>query len=312
MNGELSIAGAAGMLEGNALDLARFADALHHGRLLRADLYRLMVAPAPMSDGETMPYGFGLRLGQLLGSRTLSHGGALRGGRTETLYLPQEDLFVAVLTNSDEPQAIPRELALRLAATVMGKPFPEFSKAALQIEKLRPHLGRYVDAVGRERLLFERGGKLWLAVGNSPAREVFAAGKGRYFFGNEELAWFELGRDQAGKSRMVVHVPETSEPRISMWTGDVPAAAVMAPAMQRRLAGSYLTETNVTLVIAAGEGGLTVSQNGKMVGALRALSGGQFAIDGTPMRLEFVSDGDRFTGLRVFRGARTIKAERQN
>lgn len=311
-NGAISIAGAAGNLQGNALDLARFANALHYGRLLRPDLYRLMLAAAPMADGTTMPYGFGLRLGRLHGAGTFYQGGALRGGRTETLYIPQHDLFVAVLTNSDEPRTAPREMALRLAAAATGSPLPAFTAAPLHIEALRPLLGRYVDAAGRERLLFERGGKLWLAAGNSPAREVFAAGKNRYFFGSGELAWFELGADAAGTPRMRVHAPESLEPRIALRSGGVPAAAAIDPVAQQRLVGKYLTETGVTLVVAAEAGGLSIAQGGRAVGALRALDGGQYAIDGTPMRIEFVLANDRATGLRLFRGARILNAKRQD
>ena len=35
---------------------------------------------------------------------------------------------------------------------------------------------------------------------------------------------------------------------------------------------------------------------------------GQFAVDGSPMRLEFVSNGGKVSGIRLFRGARILQA----
>jgi hypothetical protein len=217
-----------------------------------------------------------------------------------------------VLANSDDPQSSPREVARRAAALALGAPIPKFDEQALRLDQMSPLLGRYVDAKGSERLLFERGGKLWLATGDLPARQVRSAGGNRYFFGPDELVWFELDQDSAGQARMVVHVPETSEARILRRSGGVPVAASIDPAQQQRLMGTYLTETNVTVVIAASDGALTISQGAKPVGALRAVGNGQFAIDGTPMRVEFVYSGDRVTGLRLLRGARVLTAARQN
>ena len=45
-------------------DMARWAHSLHHGRVVRADLYQEMIRPVRLKDGSTRPYGFGLRLQQ--------------------------------------------------------------------------------------------------------------------------------------------------------------------------------------------------------------------------------------------------------
>lgn len=302
--GEISIAGAAGQMVGNAPDLARFFNALHNGKLVSPSGYRQMTARTPMSDGKTMPYGFGFRIGRLLDTPTYYQGGSLRGGRTETLYLPEHQLFVAILANSDEPQSQPRELAQRIAAAALGTPLPAFAKAPLALDRVRPMLGRYKGSEGPDRLLFERNGKLWFAMGNAPAREAFAAGNDRYFFGHDELMWFEL-KDDAGQRHLVVHVPEDRRPHDAIFVAP-PTTAVADTAG----VGRYKPEAGNEFVIAASDGVMTVSSGGRPIGTLRALEGGQYAIDGTPMRLEFVKQGERVTGLKLFRGARTMNAVR--
>ena len=305
--GEISIAGASGQMIGNASDLARFFNALHGGTLVSADGYRQMTARAPMKDGSTMPYGFGFRIGRLLDRPTYYQGGSLRGGRTETLYLPEQKLFVAILANSDEPQSQPRELAQRVAAAALGTPLPTFTKAAMSMERVRPMLGRYKGDEGPDRLLFEQDGTLWFAFGNSPAREAFSAGGDRYFFGHDELMWFELAaRD--GKRHLVMHVAEDTKAHDAVFAA---APAKPAAIADTSGAGRYKPEAGAEFVITVGPGGvMTVSSGGRTIGTLRAIEAGQYAIDGTPMRLEFVREGNRVTGLKMFRGARTMNAVR--
>lgn len=301
-----SLAGSAGGLVGNAADLARFAAALHHGKLVPPALYKEMTAPAKLKDGKSAPYGFGFRIGRLLGSPTYYQGGAMRGVRTETLYLPKEDVFVAVLANSDAPQSAPRPLAERLAAAAAGHAFPVFVETKPDLAALAPMFGRYADGP-REFLFFGRGGQLWFASKGSSARPVKAAGNSRFYFSAEDAAWFELVPGADGGTAMRLHVPEDREAHDAAFAGPLPKAP--AATADKAIAGQYRTETNVVLTVTvAADGQINVSQGDKPVGPLRAIEGGQFAIDGTPMRLEFVREGGKVTGMKMYRGARTLNA----
>ena len=302
-----SMASSAGGLVGNAADLARFAAALHHGKLVPPTLYKEMIAPAALKGGKTAPYGFGFRIGRLLGSPTYYQGGAMRGVRTETLYLPKEDIFVAVLANSEKPRSEPRPLAERLAAAAAGHPFPVFTEVSPDLGALAPTLGRYSD--GRlEFAFFERGRKLWFASKGESARPLRAAANRRFFFSPERADWFELVNGADGKPLLRFHVAEDAAPHDLAFVGPMPKPL---PIADHSGVGRYKAETGVEFTIEAGpDGSMTAKQGAEPIGPLRAIENGQYAIDGTPMRLEFVKQNGRVTGLKMFRGARTLNARK--
>jgi CubicO group peptidase (beta-lactamase class C family) len=134
---------AAGGLVGSARDLARWAQALHARPVVSAELYREMIQPARLADGSTQPYGFGLRLQELRGRKALVHGGSGRGIDTDSVYLPAEDLYVAVLANSEDLPTDPSTLTRRLAALALGEPIPSFTRADVPAAQLEPLFGSY-------------------------------------------------------------------------------------------------------------------------------------------------------------------------
>jgi|GEM_PF-2086932 len=60
-------------------------------------------------------------MSNLLGSLTVEHSGGIHGFLSDLVYLPNEEVCVAILTNCDcEP---PSALPPRIAALVIGKPY---------------------------------------------------------------------------------------------------------------------------------------------------------------------------------------------
>jgi hypothetical protein len=229
----------------------------------------------------------------------------MRGVRTETLYLPKEDVFVAVLANSDKPRSEPRPLAERLAAAATGHPFPTFTEVRPDLVKLKPLFGRYGDGK-REFSFFERDGKLWFAPRGESARPVRPAGEDRFFFSAEQADWFELLPAASGKPIMRFHVPEDVAAHDVAFAGPMPTPA---PITDSSGVGRYKAETGVEFTIETVPGGTMIAKRGdEPIGPLRAIEGGQYAIDGTPMRLEFTRTDGKITGLKMFRGARTLEA----
>jgi D-alanyl-D-alanine carboxypeptidase len=101
--------GPAGAIISTAPDLAAFADALFHGRLLGPESLRRMVADGPHHPRNSN-YGLGVEISRP-DYRTVmwGHGGALPGFRSGLWYAPQHDVTVVVLTN--DYRANPQDLA---------------------------------------------------------------------------------------------------------------------------------------------------------------------------------------------------------
>ena len=304
----ISVAGAAGGLVASAADLARWARALHGGKVVSPALYAEMIAPARLNDGRTEPYGFGLRLRTIRGQRALVHGGSGRGLDAASAFLPASGVFVAVLANTDDAQTKSDDLMQRLAALALGQPIPSFTRVELPAAALTPLFGTYSPDAGPALRFFARDGRPWLGRGNDEA-EAIPAGEDRFFFGDVSLTWFRFRRDDAAPI-IEVHRVEAAAPLVAARTGDAPPPLAIAPAVLRRYVGTYRTEVPVVTVAFDGGGRLMLTPAGQPAMMLRPVSATEFRVEGSITRVVFHPDGERVDRLTLHRGARSLNGVR--
>lgn len=118
---------AAGSLCSTAADLVAWNQALHKSdRLLKPESYKELIAPGTLNDGTKLRYAKGLALADVAGRRAIGHGGDIPGFASESIYLPDDDLIVIVLFNTEGP-ARPDAVMTKIVETVLGKA-PDQSK----------------------------------------------------------------------------------------------------------------------------------------------------------------------------------------
>lgn len=294
----MSVPGAAGALIGTPADLAKWGNALHHGKVVPAAYYQQMIAPTTMPDGTTAPYGFALEPGTLRGQPSIGHSGGIFGFSTGSMYIPSDDLFVAVFANSDQPQSSSESMLRRLAAMVMGKPFDTFTEAKVDPAAVKPLLGvyRFADA---QRAFFERDGKLFTRRDEGPESQVFATTGNRFFYGGDELSWFAIARGEDGKLVYQRHANGEDAVEPGTWVGPIPAVAaeVSVPAaILASYAGSYSSPMGKIIVADAG-GKLTVQLAGQPALPLKAVAADQFEVAVVGAKVKFVGDGGKIVRL---------------
>lgn len=115
---------AAGSLCSSAGDLATWLGALHGGEVLTDESYAELIEPGDLNDGTKLRYALGIAVSDILGHRAIHHGGGINGFLTESLYLPDEDLAIAVLVNTAGPVG-PSALARQIIEAMAGDNTPE-------------------------------------------------------------------------------------------------------------------------------------------------------------------------------------------
>lgn len=223
----LSVPHAAGGLIGSARDLAKWSQALHHGKVVSRDSYAQMIAPTRMPDGKHVEYGFGLAPGKIRGQAAIGHGGGINGFTTDSVYIPDQDLFVAVFANSMPPTRSPSIVMRRLAALALGQPYPLFEKANVKPTTLEPLTGMYREegnTGSKQDTVFVRNGTLFLQPEGQPELKLDPAGGDRFFPGQNSLTWLQFRRDPAGSHQMTVRHAD-DKPRRFTRTGAAPAEA---------------------------------------------------------------------------------------
>ena len=94
-------------------DLAKWDENFYTTRIGGAALIEQLQQPGRLSDGESLDYAFGLRIGRYRGLRTVDHSGSDAGYRAHLVRFPDQHFSVACLCNSAD--ANPAQLSQRVA-----------------------------------------------------------------------------------------------------------------------------------------------------------------------------------------------------
>jgi len=309
----MSVPHAAGALIGSVEDLAKWNAALRHGKVIPAGLYAKMNSPTTLPDGSTEKYGFGMSMREVRSRPALGHSGGIFGFSTDSLYLPKEDVFVAVFANSDSPATAPGMVVQQLAALAIDDPFPTFQKVALDAKAVEPWVGLYKVKDG-ERRIFLKDGKLITQRTGGGELEAFAAGNGKYFYPNS-LTWFELKHDAAGTPVVAMYQQGATIAEETPRAGPIPAELAVAEvprAMLATYAGIYETPAGTLTVALPAEGPMTVMLRGQQPIPVLAVTQTEFRLVGVDARINFLSEGGKVIGATIKQGGRELPAKRTN
>ncbi len=216
----MTIPFAAGALCSTARDLAVWGRALRNGHVINATSYRAMTTGEfagrhPDPSDSTQQYGYGVGMGMLGAHRTVEHGGNINGFNASFIDVPDVDLGIGVVTNTEGIGA--DALAKRLAQAALSLPVdtadrtpPEPTRAArasLTPGATTMYLGRYrlhvMNAPSRAALysvtetVYEEGGRLLVWSPGSPPKELVSLGNGRFANSEEPGTTFDFGADSA-------------------------------------------------------------------------------------------------------------------
>jgi CubicO group peptidase (beta-lactamase class C family) len=195
---------AAGSLMMTVSDLHRWTRALFGGKVVsRASLTR-MTTPYVLKNGASTGYGYGLGIGNLRGRRAIRHGGGIFGFATDALYLPDQDVFVAVFSNNAAGGINPGLPASKLAALAVGDPFPEFTAVALSEDVLRRYVGVYEVNKDVRRTVTLRDGALYTQRTGAAPIKAIPASSTRFFY-TTSLSYFDFVIEDGKVTAMVMY-----------------------------------------------------------------------------------------------------------
>jgi CubicO group peptidase (beta-lactamase class C family) len=309
----MSVPSGAGALIGTVEDLAKWARALHYGRVMSPASYQLMIAPTRLADGSTEDYGFGIGTADVRGRRAIGHNGGIFGFSTDSLYLPEQDIFVAVFANSDEPVGSPSVTLRRLAALAIGDPYPAPVRVPVDAAAVAPFLGVYALPNGGERRFYLRDGKLYTRRTGGPEIEAFAAGNNRFFYGPQQLTYFDAMRAPDGVVTLEMHSNGAATAESSRRTGPIPPEAPPVTVPREILAayvGRYATGGPVVAIVLGADGRLSAQMGEQRPVLLRPTSATEFEVEGVEARVVFHREGDRVVRLVIHQNGREIPATR--
>jgi CubicO group peptidase (beta-lactamase class C family) len=171
---------AAGALASTVDDLVLWDSALYTERLLKQETLKQAHSSYQLTNGSSTAYGFGWELSEYAGHRFIEHGGGIHGFRARAIRIPDERVFVAVLSNNGGVS--PEPLAFKIAALAMGRPYHEPTPVALEPEVLALYEGVYeINASGAIHITRERD-QLFFQYEDNPRMELVPLSPTEFFF----------------------------------------------------------------------------------------------------------------------------------
>lgn len=155
---------AAGSLASSVDDLALWDASLYGDRLLSAASRRRLWTAGVLADGRGTHYGYGWGLFRAGKHEVVWHNGGIDGFSTSAIRLPEEKVFVALLSNNPELPTDPFQLTMTAALEVVGETVESGSGPAVPAEKAGEYVGVYASTVNPEdqRIIHVEGDRLFL------------------------------------------------------------------------------------------------------------------------------------------------------
>lgn len=221
----MSIPYAAGALLSNVNDLYTWMSALQGRQLLSEASLQKAFSPHQLQDGSKVPYGYGFQLDELYGKKVVGHDGVIQGFLAYALYLPEEDLFVAVLSNCTCKN--PVGAANKLAAYTLGE-FPLLQKELSDANLGDHYVGRYQYDKEMQQDIFVEGNQLYSLSTGDRRRLLYQGDKDQFFF-EGGLISIEFIRNEAGE---VVSIERSDKGRVLAKAEKISSTVVKKEAIQ--------------------------------------------------------------------------------
>lgn len=301
---------AAGAVQSTVEDLFIWHQALYAHKLVSRESLDRALARYTMSTGEQTSYGYGFRFGYIQGSPSVWHGGMINGYITMAMYLPNEDVFVAVFSNCDCNS--PEDVTAKLAAVAIGEPY-DFHPSTVDDTTLAGYVGVYENSKGHLRVITAADGRLFSQSGRGPCAGLSARRHDWFALEDDNTQQVLFDRDARG---VVTRLTTRSRRAIDTWqktTKPVPSpdGIRLDERTLELYVGEYEIAPDFTFVVTRTGDRLFVKATGQETIEIFAESPTTFFMKVNDAQLEFVTD-DRGNASKVIltQGGRTTDAKR--
>lgn len=281
---------AAGSLLSTTQDLHTWYEAVMSGKVISKASLANAHQPYQLNDSSPVSYGYGWFLGNIQGSPMIDHGGGINGFLSASLYLPEEAVFVSVLTNCTCQS--PEDLAHQLAALAINKPFVEPEIVELSADQLETYTGVYERTNGQTRVITLQDGQLYSQRNGGARYAIYPMGEDRFFFEGGGSVTLDFKRKEKGEIHEVVAQGVRLPENWTLLDREIPVAPQantegIDEALLAKYVGTYQLIPNFNIVVTVEGVQLYVQATGQPRFATTPLSRTKFAIDGVDAQIIF-------------------------
>ena len=265
-----------------------------------------------MNNGESTGYGYGWGLNDVNGSATFEHSGGIFGYNSNGIYIPESDVYVAILANSDFIST--GEISTKMAAMALGKPYPdEDDKIEVDAGLLNSLVGTYKYEDGAIRSIILEDGKIFSQRQGSEKIALHPISENTFVF-DESISQLELIPDSEGgvKARFINRNRRREGNRISKEI-DTREEITVSEDILNTYVGKYELQPGFIITVSNEEGKLMTQATGQPNFQVYASSETRFFLKVVEAEIEFIKNEDGIVdSLMLFQGGREMKAMKVN
>lgn len=305
----MTIPYSAGSIMSTVDDLYKWNRALLGLKLVKKETLEKAWTGYRLADGEDTHYGYGWFMSEIQGSPTIEHGGGINGYLSASIYLPREDVFVALFSNNNAKA--PEFSAIRLAALAIGKPVPA-TEIVISEEALKEYDGIYVNEKGTEMTILLADGKLSIVRPGGSRRKMMPVEKDRFILENS-LMFATFSRDDSGK---VISVKTDGRGEAVKWTRtdkktEVKKEKFLPEELLDKYVGEYQIQPGFIIAFTREGNRLFTQATGQGKFEIFAETETKFFLKVVDAQVEFVADPDgKVNKMILYQGGQTIEGKR--
>jgi CubicO group peptidase (beta-lactamase class C family) len=301
---------AAGSILSSVDDLFKWHQSLYSYTLVKKETLEKAFEKAKLNDGKSTEYGFGWLLRNIQGSPTIEHGGGIEGYLTEAIYLPREDVFVVLFSNSTSKS--PQFIAAKMCALAIGKPYA-YTEIQLEEAILQGHTGVYENEEGFQLRVEKKGKQMFAEKTNGLKNEIKAYEKDKYFY-DDYFSTLTFNRNSDNSIATI----ETNERfggfdtwRKSAKPFHTKTEIKVPDDLLTRYAGEYQLNPNLILAITKEDSKLFGEATGQPKLELFAETENKFFLKVMDIQIEFLSgDNGQVSKLILHQGDKKTEAKK--
>jgi CubicO group peptidase (beta-lactamase class C family) len=303
---------AAGALVSTVDDLVKWTDAVAKGKLVSPSLVQRAWTSARLADGSATGYGYGWIVGNAFGTRVIQHDGSINGFSAAELWMPDEKVFVAVLTNLGSGGTDPTFVANQLASYAIGRPFDPVA-IALPAEKLQEYTGVYRLDEKTTRTISLENGQLFSQRSGGGRAPIKASGSDVFFI-DQSLTTFRFERNGSGKVIALTVDPVAAAPSRAVRTEEtavVRKEVAVDPKTLTRYVGRYELGPGFVLEVTQRGDALWAQPAGQDAVQIFPESEANWYLKVMDAQITFAFDaGGKATALTLHQGGQEMRGKR--
>lgn len=260
-------------------DLKIWDDNFYKSAVLNANFWKDMTTPLILINGDTLQYAKGIEWGNYKGLKTLSHGGAFVGFRTQMIKFPAQELSIIILANRSD--ANPTSKAFQIADIMLKDQFEPAKPRGHKTSSLK-----VADKIVSTSQLEKICANYWNEQSSFSAKIYLKQDTLRYFFsknwekklvpisktkfkilGVADETILTFSKDDDGRNHMSLKRGEGAPMKFV----EFKPVSYTASDLKRFVGTFYSPELNVSYDLKMKAGGLMLYLNGREISAMRPI-----------------------------------------